>query len=47
MVLDDYTSKSIIIQEDIFEMSHEMLDFTLASFVAEERKVDGQEYPGK
>ena len=36
-----------IIQEDIDEMSDEMLDFTLARFVAEVRKEDGQEYPGK
>ena len=28
-------------------MSDEMLDFTLARFVAEVRKEDGQEYPGK
>ena len=38
----DYSSESII-QEDI----DEMLDFTLARFVAEVRKEDGQEYPGK
>ena len=29
------------------EMSDEMLDFTLARFVAEVGKEDGQEYPGK
>ena len=47
MVLkEDYSSESII-QEDIDEMSDEMLDFTLARFVAEVRKEDGQEYPGK
>ena len=45
-VKEHYISKSII-QEDIFEMSDEMLDMTLASFVAEVRKEDGQEYPGK
>ena len=28
-------------------MSDEMLDFTLACFVAEVRKEDGQEYSGK
>ena len=39
---EDYSSESTI-QEDI----DEMLDFTLASFVAEERKEDGQEYLGK
>ena len=39
---EDYSSESII-QEDIEEMSDEMLDFTLASFVAEVRKEDGQE----
>ena len=38
---------SPVIQEDIDEMSDEMLDFTLARFVAEVRKEDGQEYPGK
>ena len=43
---EDYSSKSII-QEDIDEMSDNMLDFALASFVAEVRKEDGQEYPGK
>ena len=37
---EDFNSKSII-QEDIFEISDEMLDFTLASFVAEVRKEDG------
>ena len=42
----DYSSESII-QEDIDEMSDEMLDFTLASFVAEVRKEDRQEYLGK
>ena len=36
-----------IIQEDIDEMSDEMLDLTLARFVAEVRKEDGQEYLGK
>ena len=36
-----------VIQEDIDEMSDEILDFTLARFVAEVRKEDGQEYPGK
>ena len=41
---EDYSSKSII-QEDIFEMPDEMLDITLAGFVAEVRKEDGQEYP--
>ena len=43
---EDYSSESVI-QEDIDEMSDEMLDFTLARFVAEVRKEDGQEYPGK
>ena len=43
---EDYSSESII-QEDIDDMSDEMLDFTLARFVAEVRKEDGQEYPGK
>ena len=43
---EDYSSESII-HEDIDEMSHEKLDFTLASFVAEVRKEDGQDYPGK
>ena len=47
MVLkEDYSSESII-QEDIDEISDEMSDFTLAGFVAEVRKEDGQEYPGK
>ena len=43
---EDYSSEPVI-QEDIDEMSDEMLDFTLARFVAEVRKEDGQEYPGK
>ena len=43
---EDYSSESLI-QEDIEEMSNEMLNFTLARFVAEVRKEDGQEYPGK
>ena len=43
---EDYSSESII-QEDMDEMSHEMLDFTLASFVAEVRKEHGPEYPEK
>ena len=43
---EDYGSESII-HEDIDEMSDEMLDLTLARFVAEVRKEDGQEYPGK
>ena len=42
----DYSGESVI-QEDIDEMSDEMLDFTLARFVAEVKKEDGQEYPGK
>ena len=42
----DYSGEPVI-QEDINEMSDEMLDFTLARFVAEVRKEDGQEYPGK
>ena len=45
-VLKDYSGEPVI-QEDIDEMSDEMLDFTLARFVAEVRKEDGQEYPGK
>ena len=43
---EDYSGEPVI-QEDIDEMSEEMLDFTLARFVAEVRKEDGQEYPGK
>ena len=43
---EDYSGESII-QEDIGEISDEMLDCTLARFVAEVRKEDGQEYPGK
>ena len=43
---EDYSGEPVI-QEDIDEMSDEMLDFTLARFVAEVRKEDGQEYPGK
>jgi len=39
---EDYSGKSII-QEYINEMSDEMLHFTLARFVAEVRKEDGQE----
>ena len=40
--LKGYSSESII-QED----TDEMLDFTFIRFVAEARKEDGQEYPGK
>ena len=43
---EDYSGEPVI-QEDIDEMSDEMLDFTLARFVAKVRKEDGQEYPGK
>ena len=43
---EDYSGEPVI-QEDIDEMFDEMLDFTLARFVAEVRKEDGQEYPGK
>ena len=46
-VLKEDNSSESIIQEDIDEMSDEMLEFTLASFVAEVRKEDDQEYPGK
>ena len=42
----DYSGEPVI-QQDIDEMSDEMLGFTLARFVAEVRKEDGQEYPGK
>ena len=42
-VLKEDRSGESIIQEDI----DEMLDFTLARFVAKVRKEDGQEYPGK
>ena len=47
MVLKEDYSGEPVIQEDIDEMSDEMLDFTLARFVAEVRKEGGQEYPGK
>ena len=43
---EDYSGESII-QEDIDEMSNEMLDITLARFVAQVRKKDGHEDPGK
>ena len=43
---EDYSGEQVI-QEDIDEMSDEMLDFILARFVAEVRKEDCQEYPGK
>ena len=44
---EHYGSESII-QEDIADdMSDEMLDFTLARFVAKVTKEDAQEYPGK
>ena len=46
-VLKEDCSGEPVIQEDIDEMSDEILDFTLARFVAEVRKEDGQEYPGK
>ena len=39
---EDYSGEPVI-QEDI----DEMLNFTLPRFVAEVRKEDGQEYPGK
>ena len=42
----DYSGEPVI-QEDIDEMSDEMLDFTLARFVAEVRKEVGRDYPGK
>ena len=42
-VLKEDYSGELVFQEDI----DEMLDFTLARFVAEVRKEDGQEYPGK
>ena len=42
----NYSSKPLI-QEDMDEMSTEMLDFTLACFAAEVRKEDGREYLGK
>ena len=42
----DYSNEPVI-HEDIDEMSPEMLDFTLACFVAEVRKEDGRDYPGK
>ena len=45
---EDYSNSSeSIIQEDIDEMSVEMLDFALACFISEVRKEDGQEYPEK
>ena len=47
MVFKEDNSGESIIQEDIDEMSDEMLGFKLARFVAEVRKEDGQEYPGK
>ena len=43
---EDYSGEPVI-QEDIDEMFDEMLDFILARFVAELRKEDCQEYPGK
>ena len=43
---EDYSGEPVI-QENIDEMSDEMLDFTLARFVAEVRKEDRREYPGK
>ena len=46
-VLKKDNSSESIIQEDTDEMSDEILDFKLASFFAEVRKGDGQEYPGK
>ena len=36
-----------MLNQRIAEMSDEDLDFFLARFVAEVRKEDGQEYPGK
>ena len=47
VVLKEDNSGESIIQEDIDEMSDEMLGFKLVRFVAEVRKEDGQEYPGK
>ena len=43
---EDYSGEPVI-QEHIDKMSDETLDFTLAGFVAEVRKEDGQEYPKK
>lgn len=37
----------VLLNQRIDEMSDEDLDFFLARFVAEVRKEDGQEYPGK
>ena len=36
-----------VLNQHIDEMSDEDLDFFLSKFVAEVRKEDGQEYPGK
>ena len=36
-----------LINENLDKMSDEQLDFVLARFIAEVRKEDGQEYPGK
>ena len=46
-VLKQDYSGELVIQQDIDKMSDEMLDFTLARFVAEVTKKGGQEYPGK
>ena len=36
-----------LINKNLDKMSDEQLDFVLARFIAEVRKEDGQEYPGK
>ena len=40
-------SGELVLNQRIDEMSDEDLDFLLGLFVAELRKEDGQEYPGK
>ena len=46
-VLKVENSGGPVLNQRITEMSDEDLDFFLARFVAEVRKEDGQEYPGK
>ena len=46
-VAEDKNSTEPVSTKSLEEMSDEELDFFLARFVAEVRKQDGQEYPGK
>lgn len=46
MLKDDYSGEHLL-EKTLDEMSDKDVDFFLARFVAEVRKQDGQDYPGK